>query len=250
MAKLESDVDRADRMLDEAAAAAQSARATVPDILLGRGLVCIFRGDAEGAREQLGALILLARERGDHWRETEALFSLCRLALERRETAEALRAAELVLPIAEKMPEGDEPAQARGLLALARMQRGDEGEDAFRSAVEELRRNEARFRLSQLLFLHADLDLSAGRLDAAAANAEEVRELGGEASIGFRHCRAHVLLAELALARGDKAAARDQLARALTAQSGISAALKNRISAAAARAGFTGGTDATVHRRA
>jgi hypothetical protein len=172
------------------------------------------------------------------------------MALERRETEDALRVAEVVLPIAEKMPEGDEPALARGLLALARIQQGKDEEELFRSAVDELRRNEARFRLSQLHFLHADLDLARGRLDAAAADAEALRHLGGEASLGFRHCRAHVLFAELALARGDSAEARVQLEKALSAQSGISATLKRRISAAAARAGFAGGTDAPLHRRA
>jgi hypothetical protein len=248
MAQLEFDIERAERLLDEAAAAAQSVRATVPDIPLGRGLICVFRGDAEGAREHLGGLAKLAHERGDHWRETEACFSLCRLVLERRESAEAQRLAEAVLPVAEKMPEGDEPALARGLLALARLQQGADGEALFRSAVEELRGNEARFRLSQLLLLHADLDLAAGRLDAAAAHAEEVRKLGGEASAAFRHCRAHVILAELALARGEQAASREHLARALSVQSGISARLKDRISAAAARAGFAGGEHGQLHR--
>ena len=249
LAQLESDTDRAGQLLDDASSAAQSVRAEVPDILLGRGLLCIFHGDVAGAREQLGALARLSRELGDHWRETEAMFSLCRLALERHEPDEALRLAEAVLPVAEKMPEGDEPALARGLLALARLQLGGEGEELFLSAVAELRRNEARFRLSQLLLLHADLDLAAGRLDAAAAHAEEVRRLGGEASIGFRHSRAYVLLAELALARGDRTAARERLALALTVPAGVSAGLRARISTAAARAGFKGGTDAKVHRR-
>ncbi len=238
LAQLESDTARAGQLLDDAAAAAQSVRAEIPDLLLGRGLLCIFHGDTAGAREQLGALLRLSREQGDHWRETEAMFSLCRLALELRQPDEARRLAEAVLPVAEKMPEGDEPALARGLLALARLQQGGEGEAEFRAAVAELRRNEARFRLSQLLLLHADLDLAAGRLDDAAAHAEEVSLLGGEASVGFRHSRAHLLRAELALARGDRSAARAELSLALTVPAGLSAGLRARISAAAARAGF------------
>ena len=237
LAQLESDTDRAGQLLEDAALAAQSVRAEVPDILLGRGLLCIFHGDVAGAREQLGTLARLARELGDHWRETEAMFSLCRLALELGEPEEALRLAEAVLPVAEKMPEGDEPALARGLLALALLRLGRGGEEQFRAAVAELRRNEARFRLSQLLLLHADLDLAQGRLQDAAAHAEEVGRLGGEASLGFRHSRAHVLLAELALAGGDRAAAREQLALALTVPAGVSAGLRARISSAAARAG-------------
>jgi DNA-binding SARP family transcriptional activator len=254
LAQLERDLEQAAKLLDEAAAAAQSARAVVLDIEVGRGFVCCFNGEDAAAREHLRAAADGAHEAGDHWRETEALFALCRLALERGEAAEALRAAEAVLPVAQRMPEGDEPAIARGLLALARMldaqQRGESDSQAdalFFSAADELRRNEARWRLAQLLLLRADLDFAAGRFDQASALAQEVRGLGGEFTVQMRHGRAHVLEAELALVRGDAACAREHLTSALTAPGSIGARLRARISAAAARAGFKpGGPHAEV----
>ncbi len=108
-------------------------------------------------------------------------------------------------------------------------------------AADELRRNEARWRLAQLLLLRADLDFAAGRYDEASALAQEVRGLGGEFTVQMRHGRAHVLEAELALVRGDAAAAREHLALALTAPGSIGARVRARISAAAARAGFKPG---------
>ena len=92
--------------------------------------------------------------------------------------------------------------------------------------------------------LRAELELSAGRLDAAQAFADRVRALGNESVVQMRHGRAHVLLAEIALARGDRAAAREQLALALSAPGSVSARLRARISAAAADS--RGGPDAAL----
>jgi len=254
LAQVEHDIDQAAKLLDEAGAAAQSARTTVLDVEIGCGLVASFNGDDAAARRHLLAAADGAHQARDHWRETEAYFALCRLALERGEAAEALRAAEAVLPVAVGMPEGDEPALARGLLALSQLleaqQRGraDPQADAlFRSAADELRKNEARWRLAQLLLQRGDLELAAGRLDEALALVIEVRGLGGQLTQQMRHGRAHVLEAEVALARGDAGSARTHLSLALTAGGSISARLRARISAAAARAGFEpGGPHAEV----
>jgi DNA-binding TFAR19-related protein (PDSD5 family) len=154
------------------------------------------------------------------------------------------------LPVAEKMPEGDEQFTANGLLARAQalqaQERGDAAAEArageaFEQAARSLLAAEARWRLSQLLLLRADQELSAGRFDAAAAIAERIRGLGKESTVQMRHGRAHVVIAEIALARGDRAAAREQLALALTAPGSIGARLRARISAAAALAGFSEG---------
>ncbi|MCA1829206.1 MAG: AAA family ATPase [Myxococcales bacterium] len=256
LAQLEMQIDRAGKMLDDASAAAQAELAQVVDIPFGRALIATFLGEDDTARRHFEEVARAARASGDHWRETEALFGLCRLAIERRDAQEALRAAEAVLPVAEQMPEGDEPALARALLALARMLDADvrgahdaSARASFQLALAELIRNEARYRTTQLLLMRAELDLAAGRLDEAAAAAQELRAPGRELHEQMRHGRAHVLVAELALARGDKTEARRQLELALAAPWPISARLQARISAAAARAGSRGGTDAALHRR-
>lgn len=117
----------------------------------------------------------------------------------------------------------------------------------FEPAAQLLLAAEARWRLSQLLLIKADLEMHQGRLDAAAAICERIRGLGKENVAQMRHGRAHLVLAEIALARGDKQAARDQLALALTAPGSIGARMRARISAAAAR---TGGSHAEVRGRA
>ena len=258
LAQVEREVDKAQKLLAEAGAAAQSARLELVDLPLGLGLLASFRGEFGEALAQLRLAARLAHEAGDHWRETEALFSLCRLALEDRDPAPALQAAEAALPIAEKMPEGDEPALARALLALARIldaqTRGDAAAEAaqdapFAQAAADLRRNEARWRLSQVLLLRAELHAHAGRVDQASALAQEVRALGGDSTAQMRQGRAHVLVAELALLRGDTAAAREHLGLAVSAAGSMGARLRARVSAAAARAGFTGGRDAEIRGR-
>jgi len=258
LAQVEREVDKAQKLLAEAGAAAQSARLELVDLPLGLGLLASFRGEFGEALAQLRLAARLAHEAGDHWRETEALFSLCRFALEDRDPAPALQAAEAALPIAEKMPEGDEPALARALLALARIldaqTRGDAAAEAaqdapFAQAAADLRRNEARWRLSQVLLLRAELHAHAGRVDQASALAQEVRALGGDSTAQMRQGRAHVLVAELALLRGDMAAAREHLGLAVSAAGSMGARLRARVSAAAARAGFTGGRDAEIRGR-
>jgi DNA-binding SARP family transcriptional activator len=255
LAQIEREPEHTAQLLDEAAAAAQSARVEVLDIPLGRGLLATFLGDEDGARRHLDAVARLALESGDLWRHSQAAFALCVIALDRREGDVALRVAEATVPLVDKMPEGDEPLLGRALLALARLlvARGEDREAAalFATAVEQLRAHEARWRLAQVLILRGELELWLGRLPQAEEAAAQLRALGESDVIQMRQGRAHVLMAELALARGEKAAAREYLARALTAPGSIGARLRARIAAAAARAGLEGGIDhAEVRRRA
>ncbi len=255
LAQIEREPEHTSQLLDEAAAAAQSARVVVLDIPLGRGLLAAFLGDDDGARRHLDTVARLALESGDLWRHSQAAFGLCVIALDRREGGEALRVAEAIVPVVEKMPEGDEPPMGRALLALARqlVSRGeDRAADAlFAKALDELRANEARWRLAQVLILRGELELWLGHLAQAEEAVAQLRALGGTDAIQMRQGRAQVLMAELALARGEAAAAREHLRLALSAPGSIGARLRARIAAAGSRAGPEGGTDhAEVRRRA
>lgn len=255
LAQIQREPEHTAQLLDEATAAAQSARVVVLDIPLGRGLLAAFLGDEEGARRHLDSVARLALESGDLWRHSQASFGLCMIALDRREGDEALRVAEAIVPVVDRMPEGDEPLMGRAMLALARLlvSRGEDGEAAslFAKSVEQLRAHEARWRLAQVLILRGELELWLGRLAQAEAAAAQLRALGGGDEIQLRQGRAHVLMAELALARGEPAAAREHLSLALRAPGSIGARLRERITAAAARAGLEGGTDhAEIRRRA
>jgi len=256
LAQIESDADQTRKLLEEASAAAQSARVVVLDLPLGRGLLAVFLGEDEQARAHLESAARLALEAGDMWRHAQASFGLCMLALDRHEGEEALRVASATLPAVERMPEGDEPAMGRAFVALARLltSRGGDGEaDAlFARAVDELRASEARWRASQVLILRGELELWLGRLPRAEEAARQIVSLGNDGAIQMRQGRAQVLMAELALAREDGATAREHLGRALRAPGGIGVRLRARIAAASARATALGGGDghAEIRRRA
>ena len=85
-----------------------------------------------------------------------------------------------------------------------------------------------------MLQLRAEQLQRAGRPEASLALVEEARALGNPLSAQMRQGRAHLILAELALARGDAALARAELARALAAPGELGARLRARLSAVAA----------------
>ena len=257
LAQIEREPERTAQLLEEAAQAAQSVHAVIHDLPLGRGLLAAFLGDDEQARQHLGAAARLTLEAGDFWRHSQAAFELCALALDRREGEEALRVVQDVLPVAEKMPEGDEPLVAKALLALSRLlvSRGQDAdaEALFAQALAALHANEARWRMAQVLILRGEIELWLGRIAEAEAAAERLRALCAiDDAIQMRQGRAHVLMAELALARGEPGEARRHLSLALRAPGSIGGRLRARITAARLRAGTPeeGDPDAEVRRRA
>jgi DNA-binding SARP family transcriptional activator len=239
LAQIELDVPQARALLEEAALAAAGASAQLTDLPFGRGLVHAFCGEGAEARQALEAAAAHANELGDHWRSCEARFALCRLAFDERDFPRALACARESLAVAEKMTGGSERAEARTLLALAQQQAGEPGDELWRAGCDELRSLEARWRLVPILLIAAELRLAAGRTDEAQVLALAAGELGTGNAIQMRHRRAYLVLAEVALARGDGEKAREQLTLALAAPGGMSAPLQKRITAAAARAGLT-----------
>jgi DNA-binding SARP family transcriptional activator len=242
LAQTEREMDRAAKFLDEAAESARSANLPpLLDALLGRGLVELFQGRPE-ATESLQRAQLAAAGASDHWRHTEALLALVRGALEDDDGAAGVLWGERAVAAAEKLAGGDEPALARALLGLARRirarQTGAPDPDArelFEAAVEELTRNEARFRLLLVSRAHAEVALREGRLDEAEAQARKVRTLEVQTEFGG-HGLSDLCLAEIALARGDARACRAHLKAALDAAGStgdLSARFRARVAAAA-----------------
>ena len=237
LAQIEREQERAAQFLDEAAAAAQSVRAVVNDVLWGRGMLAFQRGAYAQARELLEQAAASADAQGDHWRMAEAQFELCRLFLDQRQPEEALRAAEEVLPVANQMPEGEEPAVARGFVALSRLALGDAAaREALSAAIVELQRLEARWRATELLHLRAELDLAAGRIALTEATLEEIGRISGPRDMQMRERRTRLLWAELRLAQQRPAEARQHLEAALSLPGSLHASQRKRLEAALARA--------------
>jgi tetratricopeptide (TPR) repeat protein len=227
---------------DSLDAAREASLPPMPDALLGQGMVALFRGSvAEGTQALLRAQVVAAEE-SDHWRHAEALFALCRSALEAHDACAAVEWAQRALAVADKLAGGDEPMLARALLGLARLMRAAESgktdEEALElllSSSEELRRLEARWRLMVVTRFHADLELRAGRLSAAEDLACEASALEKRTQLGCRGMP-DVILAEIALARGQPQRARDHLQGALknAASAGeLSAYFRSRVQSVA-----------------
>jgi DNA-binding SARP family transcriptional activator len=241
LALIEREPERAGALLDEAAATAPPI-SPITDVPLGRGLLHITLGEEERARDELLQAMRMAHGAGDHWRKVESLFALCRLALNQRDAKAAQEYSREVVTVAEKMQEGHEPAQGQAFLALAEcvaaQQQGRDTAEAERrceAACAELRRNEARWRLSQILLIRAELAAEAGRFERAETLVAEATALVEAQTVQGRHGRAHLILAEIALLRGDAARAHEELRRTLAAPGALSARIRARVSRVASR---------------
>jgi hypothetical protein len=237
LAQIERDMDSAEQMLTEATGLAPDAQ--VLDLPYGRALVHAHRGRIEAAKAEFAHAADLAHAAADHWREYETLLSLSRLALEERDAATAVRWAARALPVAERLLGGLEPLQARAMLALTQLcaardaGREDPGcERAFDAACDELNAREGYWRMAQLCILRAELEARHGRLDDAERFARRAATVPRGDAVQLRRGRCQLVLAEIALARGQRAAAREHLAAAAAAPGTLSTPLRARIAQA------------------
>jgi DNA-binding SARP family transcriptional activator len=210
LALLERDIDKARTMVAEAAALAPNHDSDFDWCWADALLRSFF--DEPDAGPLLERALVLARRAEDRWGESECLILLVQRALDRGDPVRALAWCRELAPVAAKMTEGIEGAIADALEAVARMASAVPGADEHvERAVSRLREVDAKGMLAYVLLAAADIDRLSGRVeraqsraDTALATAEVVqrRTLVGSAS---------ALLAELALARGDRAGAAARL---------------------------------------
>jgi tetratricopeptide (TPR) repeat protein len=188
LAMLERDLDDASAMYLEARAIADRARMTTIAIECAGGYLAAHAGQVVEARAMFERGLELARAREDRWSEFETLRALTQLELDAGLQVAALARSADLLEVAARMGDGSELAVARALDCLGRFSRNDEGaEGLFDEALAALR--------------GADVKVAEERATEALRAAEAVSRRSQSAL-------ARSILARVALARGDVAAAR------------------------------------------
>ncbi|HVY38071.1 MAG TPA: AAA family ATPase, partial [Polyangia bacterium] len=210
---LESDVARAQALIDEARAALGQRADQVANVAWATGLLARYLGDGAVAAPALEAAIGgFAREEA-HWERCQALAQRVMLELERGAPAAARADCGALAEVARKMTDGSEPAVAQALSALVARATGEADAAArLESAIAALVSVDAKAMLAYVLNVAATQDLESA--DVASAEARARRALAAATAVGRRSeiAIARALLGRAAVARGDRATAREQLA--------------------------------------
>jgi hypothetical protein len=229
LALLDRDVDQARAMVAEAADLTPE-HADDPNWCWADALLR-SHFDEPDAGPSLERALVLARREEDRFAESECLIILVQRALDRGDPTGALAWCRELVPVAAKMTEGIEGAIADALEAVARMASAVPGADAhFERAVSRLREIDAKGMLAYVLVAAADIDRLAGRAERAQARAEAALSAAQAVQRRTLVASASALLAEIALARGDRAGAA-ALLRTLDEDVASPAALSERVRA-------------------
>jgi hypothetical protein len=173
---LERDLPRAEALALEARARSARAGLRPSAIADAQGMLRQHEGRLEEAAALYEESRREARREGDAMGEFQALEHLVVLRQERGDWAGARRLAVEPDALGEKLREGSEAPFARALLALSRRALDEAGaEEALDSAIEELRRVDAKLRLAYTLTRAARLDLARERAGPARARATAAR---------------------------------------------------------------------------
>jgi DNA-binding SARP family transcriptional activator len=211
LAHLERDPLRADALLAEARELAGAGAGQLLDLVWAEGLQHRHRGEYDLAVECLQRALALGRAGGHRYSEWDCQARLAMIDLERGRAAAALERCRALEPLLAQMGEGSEPAFSAALLALARDAAGEPAAAEVESAIEALVRLDSRWMLAYTLSLAASLDAARGERGRAGQRARAALE--ASEAVGRRNeaAVARALLARLALAEGDRDAAREWL---------------------------------------
>jgi tetratricopeptide (TPR) repeat protein len=216
LASLEREMERAEALLTEASVLAAHARLEVPDIPLGLGHVHAHNGRFDEAVVELERGLVIAERQQQYWYLCKGYFRLIQIDLEHRRWAEARARAAALLPVAAKMGEGSEGPFAVALDALASLGLGDpDAPERVEKSLGALRDVDSKAQTAFALLFAAELDLEAGRPEAAAGRAREALAAAELVDRRSDLARARVILARAALAARDRKQARLHLEPAL-----------------------------------
>jgi DNA-binding SARP family transcriptional activator len=212
LALLEVHMPEARAMFAELAAYGPAVVQTV-QFQWGLGLVRRWEGDWGGAREALSRGAELARGQGDLWTEFECLSALAAVELESGHPAAVAELCAELRPLARKLGDGGtEGPLVEALAALAAASRGEPAsEERLDAALAVFAKMDAQYGSAYALNAAAEIDLSAGRWERAAARAAEALAAARVSGRSPEIARAHILLARAAVGRGEVAAAREHL---------------------------------------
>ncbi|WP_137127931.1 AAA family ATPase [Roseomonas sp. HF4] len=215
--ELETEVEQAGALLDEAQVLASSLGLEMCELDWGLGLLARRNGRLVDAAPFMRRALALARRSADRWREYKCLTWLAVVSLEEGRLAEVESLCTEISEVAARMGEDAPFAEALGALAALRADApGAEGR--LDAAIARLRAVDDKGYLAYALNAAAGHHLSAGRVEAAQAAAAEA--LSAAAAVGRG---------------GEAAAARATLARAAAAGSAIPTVAPTPAGQAAAR---------------
>jgi hypothetical protein len=229
LALLERDVEQARAMVVEAAAL-EPGHSDDFDWCWADALLRSYF-DEPGAGSSLERALDLSRREEDRFGECECLILLVQRALDRGDPTRALAWCRELAPVAARMTEGIEGAIAEALEAVARMASAVPGADVqVERTLSRLREIDAKGMLAYVLVAAADMDRLAGRVERAQARANAALAAAEVVQRRTLVAVASALLAELALARGDRAGAAARL-QPLAEDVASPAALSERVRA-------------------
>jgi hypothetical protein len=153
----------------------------------------------------------LGRAAGDRYSEWDCLARLAMIELERGRAQAALERCRALEPLLAQMSEGSEPAFSAALLALARDATGQPAAADVEQAIEALVRLDSRWMVAYALVVAATLDVQRGQAAAARRKAAAAVEAADAVGRRSEAATARALLARLAVAEGNTAAAREWL---------------------------------------
>ncbi len=209
---LEREMPRAKQMLDEAELLLGDGDAFV-EMIWARGLLHRFGGDRAKGVSELERSRTIARRTGAHWQETECLRHLAMMDLEGGQSEEAIARCRELADAAARTGEGPEGVYAAALGALARLRRGDaDAAQQLEAAVQAVRGADNKALLAFLQNLAAERCLDDGRTDDAEQRAAEALKAATAVDRRSQMAIARALLSRVHTARGDREAARAELA--------------------------------------
>jgi hypothetical protein len=238
---IERDVASGEGFLREATALAPrlTGRAEL-EATLGNGLLHAFKDEDDEAVPLLERAAELAALESDHYVRAIAHIRVAKIAFERGRWRDVVAQCQALDPLVANLSEGSERPQVAALIALARLELGENGaRAAVDQAVATLRAVDSKAHLAYALNRSADYDARAGKADAAGALAREA--LAAAEAVGQKSeaAMARMLLARLALqrgARGEALAFLDACAADMSTPLGLSARALGAVRAVRERA--------------
>lgn len=212
LAMLERDLCQAEALLLEAAAMARRSGVESAGMLHAAGMLRLHEGKLDEAAGLFERAQSLARTRGDRVSEFQVLDHRLLLELERGDTRAALRLAEELLEIGQKLRGGSEAPCAAVMLDVARQAAGHDAQSEFERDLVTLREVDAKVHLLHALLHMAALDLQQQRPRQAGERAAEARTLAELLQRPSDAAAAALLLLRAAEATGDARTAKQQLA--------------------------------------
>ncbi|MEM7434333.1 MAG: AAA family ATPase [Myxococcota bacterium] len=209
LVKLDRDVPQAEALLLEARALNDRAGRETWAVSDGLGLLRLYGGELSEARTAFENAWTTAKRDGDRLNEFMSLEHLVTVAMHQDDVDGALRYADAIKTIGDKLREGSERPMGRATRALCRYWAGDKSQQReLDEALVQLRDSDAKQRLATVQIDAALIDSARGEHDRARSRAEEALRLSEILDHGTNIARAQWALLRIARETGDEVAER------------------------------------------